>query len=400
LNGAVTIVDQNYIRIKGFTFANTTSICVIRVTRTGGTNKTTNPLVGIEIIDNIFNACGNNATAQSPAGDYMSRIVYFENCGHDINYSGPTVHTISGNTFTGNYGNNIQLDATSDILIELNVSTGNKGSENASSGGNFQSALVLGGGYYGWRNVIQDNEISGVTQSGSQLTEGTGIRYDTGNNDQNTIVRRNKIYDMGYSLGSWNGNRHFYGIYFEAGCGANLIANNLIYRVLENGIAIGSYQTTVNIGIKVYNNTLVDCGQVALYLHNSRNGLYKNNLVAGTPLSMVTVHSSSVSEGGHVFANNLWYKTGNSNFGLWNVSPDSQGYNAGNLNLAGWAAASGETGGVGTNPNFINAGADNFAVNAGSPAIDAGVTLSDASVAIDGTVRPVAGGYDIGCYEQ
>ncbi len=51
------------------------------------------------------------------------------------------------------------------------------------------------------------------------------------------------------------------------------------------------------------------------------------------------------------------------------------------------------------NPLFVNAGAGNYHLQAGSPAINAGVSLSNVTDDFEGTVRPQGTGYDIGPYE-
>jgi hypothetical protein len=52
-----------------------------------------------------------------------------------------------------------------------------------------------------------------------------------------------------------------------------------------------------------------------------------------------------------------------------------------------------------TSPLFVNAAAFNFNLQTSSPAIDAGVTLSQVPTDIKMTPRPQGGAYDIGAYE-
>ena len=54
---------------------------------------------------------------------------------------------------------------------------------------------------------------------------------------------------------------------------------------------------------------------------------------------------------------------------------------------------------LGTNPLFVNAGLGDFHLQSGSPAIDAGVTVSVASPDLAGTPRPQGSAYDLGAYE-
>src|SRR5207302_750960 len=48
---------------------------------------------------------------------------------------------------------------------------------------------------------------------------------------------------------------------------------------------------------------------------------------------------------------------------------------------------------------FVNAAANDFHLQAGSPAIDAGITLAQVPVDADGVSRPQGKAYDIGAYE-
>ena len=54
---------------------------------------------------------------------------------------------------------------------------------------------------------------------------------------------------------------------------------------------------------------------------------------------------------------------------------------------------------VDVNPLFVNAATFDFHLLAGSPAINAGTTLSDVPTAFDGTTRPQGAAYDIGAFE-
>ena len=53
----------------------------------------------------------------------------------------------------------------------------------------------------------------------------------------------------------------------------------------------------------------------------------------------------------------------------------------------------------GTNPLFVNAAANDFHLQSGSPAIDAGTSIGAPTTDFDGNTRPQGSGYDIGPYE-
>jgi hypothetical protein len=54
---------------------------------------------------------------------------------------------------------------------------------------------------------------------------------------------------------------------------------------------------------------------------------------------------------------------------------------------------------VGVNPLFVNAGAGDFHLQAGSPAIDAGTSLPQVTDDFEGNPRPQNSVYDIGAFE-
>ena len=105
------------------------------------------------------------------------------------------------------------------------------------------------------------------------------------------------------------------------------------------------------VGAKVYNNTVYD------------------------NITGITIEASS---SGAIVKNNIVYQSGSI------VNSGSGTSQANNL--------------VGTNPLFVNAGAFNFHLQSGSPAIDAG-TVVPVTTDKDGNVRPQGSAYDIGAYE-
>jgi hypothetical protein len=52
-----------------------------------------------------------------------------------------------------------------------------------------------------------------------------------------------------------------------------------------------------------------------------------------------------------------------------------------------------------TDPAFVNAGAQDFRLQATSPAIDAGTRVNEVTVDYTGVPRPQGAGHDIGAYE-
>jgi hypothetical protein len=53
-----------------------------------------------------------------------------------------------------------------------------------------------------------------------------------------------------------------------------------------------------------------------------------------------------------------------------------------------------------TDPQFVNPSANDFRLQSGSPAIDAGVSLAEVGSDFNGVARPQRGAYDIGAFEM
>jgi parallel beta-helix repeat protein len=396
--GAIYIIDRNYIRIQGFRFDSNVTAATVRVLHSATTNKTTSPTVGIEIVNNTFVNNGNNGSTAAR----MSRQIYLQYIGREATYTGATLNRISGNTFTNNFGANIDFDNSSDILVENNTSTGNKGSREPSTGNQYQTNLIqYGGSNLARRLIIQNNTFGNVikdTYIGAAVVEASGIRCDVDPVD--ITIRNNVIHDLGNEA-AWDGTRHFFGVYIEWGCNTHLIYNNVIYNVNENGIRVGgnTADNKPTDGSQIYNNTLWNTGRAGIYLDRAKNTTVANNVFSGSTNAQVIVSPNSISNGGNTFSNNLWRKDGTSLFARWNFDPNVSGYQAGNLDLAGWVAASGETNAVSSDPLFTNSSSRDFTLSSASPAKDAGKTISLVTADIIGTVRPQGAAYDIGAYE-
>lgn len=171
---------------------------------------------------------------------------------------------------------------------------------------------------------------------------------DDGALPDNNIIRNNVIHDE---------SRKGQG---PASCGIiiagsnNQIYGNVIYKIRASstsgdGDGIAIYRGNGN---KVWNNTISDnTAGIEVYPGATATSI-QNNISYGNTLNY------SNSGGGTSPSNNLF----------------------------------------GVDPLFVNAAAANFHLQPGSPGINAGVTLSNVTTDIAGTLRPI-GAYDIGAYE-
>ena len=159
----------------------------------------------------------------------------------------------------------------------------------------------------------------------------------------NNIIRNNKIYQNA-RLGQRGA-----GIILSSGSG-NMAYNNLVWG--NNGGIQVKYSSVSN--TKVYNNTVYANKSFGIDIASASNTSVRNNIVYGNIGPAISIGSS-----GTLLSNNL----------------------------------------VGINPKFMNAAANDFRLQASSPAINTGVTLSEVRMDYARVPRPQGGSYDIGGYE-
>jgi hypothetical protein len=167
--------------------------------------------------------------------------------------------------------------------------------------------------------------------------------YDSGKGlVNNSIVRNNIVHNNGLKTQS--------GSLLIGGNGSQ-VYNNIVYNDVVFGIRL-QYSGVQN--AKVFNNTVYNISGTGIYItgsnHEVRNNISFNN-------SGPEIDNQST---GSTLSNNLT-----------------------------------------TDPSFVNAGAANFHLQSGSPAINAGTSLVSSVVTtdFDGVSRPQGSAYDIGAYE-
>jgi len=372
-DAALNIVDRSYIRIEGFTFRGTRTQVTVFILN-GTFNKTSTPVQGIEIVNNVFDDNGHNG---EPNGD-SSAVIYMASIGRDTSYTGATVNSVTGNTFTNNYGLNINLFGTSDTRVSNNIGTGMKGSSNQFNGFLYGAMYVFFGtdgpnNTYAERNIIENNNFGSADSSRTTDVELTGVRCDVGG--RNSIIRNNTLHDILYGA-TWNSTQHTYGILLEASCNNNTVQNNIIYRISMACITLGYSGVSITEGNTVDGNVGYQCDKVGLFLDHAKNTTVKNNIFMNNGArggSQVQVSRASVSNGGHTFHHNDYFTTAGSYIGVWDHNwwdayvwfPDA------NLTLSQWNSASGETNSLSTNPLFVSP-PSSFYLQSGSPARLAG----------------------------
>ena len=199
-------------------------------------------------------------------------------------------------------------------------------------------------GYYlrGARQTVDRSLIHDMAGYCIQLTSGGGLPV------QDMVVKNSTLFNCGSAGFSITSNHQIY--------------NNLIYN--SNG---GIY---MHGGNKVYNNTLYNITGGVGMLVNAASELKNNILLAITGTPIECVDTTCVSGMGVDRAANL-------------------------CDTAGDACTSAGTAGA----TFVNAGAQNFALQAGASAVNAGVDLALVTTDMLGVPRP-PGAYDLGALER
>jgi parallel beta-helix repeat protein len=302
-----------------------------------------------------------SVTVQPGAGNLASAVCVFVASSRkfitisNLTLDGTNLGAVTNGVLISSGGSGVSQDITVSGCTIINAkAAGVRISGTGTDGNSIINCIVNNNGGSSDGGITCDgpnNTVTGCTIS----SQAYGILLSTGsiNADTNTI-NANTIHDCTKN-----------GINVTSGTGS-LISNNVIYSCTNEGIIVTSATGTL-----VYNNTL-----------------YNNNTshlgVAG--LAFTNAGSGAVAK------NNILYSDGVKDYS--DAASTTSDYN-----LTGDATATGAHSLPSTNPSFVNAAGANFELNAGSPAINAGVTLSAVPKDFLGMTRPQGTSYCIGAYE-
>ena len=169
-----------------------------------------------------------------------------------------------------------------------------------------------------------------------------------------SLVENNLLYDngsMNLRFGSQTKKRSGDGIIVGGGSG-NIVRNNVCYNNIDWGIRVGGNNNLIA------NNTFYNNGLQGIYVYDGTSNVIRNNIA----------YQNRGEEG----------YPGDSYIGRGST----QDHNLFSID-----------------PKFVNAARGDFHLQAGSPAIDAGISIPGFNNDFDGTPRPQQGGWDIGAYE-
>jgi parallel beta-helix repeat protein len=167
----------------------------------------------------------------------------------------------------------------------------------------------------------------------------------------------------------------------------NIIRNNIFYNNGNHdprgqqsfGLIIASGSNNVAYNNVFYSN---QSGIQVAYTNGGANNQIYNNTIYGNSISGIDVFNDAP---GTVIKNNIIFKNGDGSSSQQIIDRGATGTVQSN-NLI-------------TNPQFVNVSANDFSLQAASPAINAGLTVSQVTTDIKGIARPQGTAYDIGAYE-
>jgi hypothetical protein len=213
----------------------------------------------------------------------------------------------------------------------------------------------------------------------------------------NVIIEQNLINDIGRFSAGENGcnptteyyKNHDHGVYVDSNSNNVTIRNNIFYRI-EHGWGVQVYPSGVD-SLEIVNNTFVwpnpyNVGNIILAASAAVTNLRIENNISYSPnTNFIYVYTSSGFSG--TVANNLIFSGT-----ISSATPSGLNF-TGNL--------------PNTDPQLVNPGNStidstvmvNANLTSGSPAIDAGLTISDVTNDYAGTSRPQGSAYDIGALE-
>lgn len=246
--------------------------------------------------------------------------------------------------------------------------------------------------------LIADNTVYNITSFGNpaygNFYAADGIYVDGGTR---IVIERNLVHhaDIGIEVAS----EHFGRTSSDV-----IVRSNLIHSGNSAGISIGGYDASVGGSerVTIVNNTLFDndrantySGEFQIQFHATSN-VFKNNIVrAGTQGLLVNAFTGDTAIPADM-DHNLYFT--NATFPAW-VWKGVE-YNS----LASYISGSGEdAAALSANPQFINSVIPDLRVQAGSPAVGAGVNPGASIVGtLDyaGRARVQGAQIDIGAYEQ
>ena len=239
--------------------------------------------------------------------------------------------------------------------------------------------------------VLRGNEVWNIDSYGNpaygQDRSADGIYVDGG---RDVIVEANVVHDVniGIELASEHGGRSTRNV---------TVRNNVVYDSTTIGIAIGGYDRRRGSteDCVIVNNTVVHTeGPELLVQFDTGGNLIANNVIVAGP-EHIFVENAYEENVDNVVDGNLYYSEDASPNGTWQWKGVQYG------DFSTWQTRSGnDRHSLFADPGFADPGTHNYAIDEGSPAVDAGLlTAVSGSTDLAGVARAQGASIDIGAYE-
>src|SRR5882724_4265196 len=351
-NGSVfALLDRHHITFQNLTFANTTTGWAIYLeSSTRNALATSFETHDITIQNCTFSNMGNPNLA--PGGNIFSLSDEPNGAEGMINLglTGPNV-IFQNNTVTGGYGIVLETGGYQ-VRVLNNTISGVDGKLLGGNGSNEISGGIFAGPGQG--ALIQGNHVHDMLS----VTEGAGGMWcDVGG--INGVLKGNVFHDIpGVAVN------------IEAFCDDWVVEQNVVYNGVY-GYSTATFFTPETKRITFQNNVAFNMQWFGFALQRSNVATVRNNIGMNNGQNFYT--SDYAVSNGVTVSNNLWFNTGGGNHMVWNDATHSIA--APTISYAAYVAASGEANSKNQDPLFVNTGTGDFHLQAGSPAIDAGVNV-------------------------
>jgi hypothetical protein len=229
---------------------------------------------------------------------------------------------------------------------------------------------------------VLNTKIHDIHQRQVPTGGGGGFAFYIQSSDN--LIEGCELYNLdGYGVQFYNG-------YTFSNVDRNIVRNN---KFTNTGFVRFFGGVTVNHGTdnKIYNNIFSNTFGVIDVVRNARNTLVANNTLYNNQAWGIRLDIGTSNGPNTTVKNNILFTSETIEVG------GAPGTNCShNLSPGTPAGCSNNST---ANPQFVNAGGGDFTLQAGSPAINAGTTVSLVTTDYAGVARPQGPAYDIGAYE-
>ena len=241
-------------------------------------------------------------------------------------------------------------------------------------------------------NILHHNNFAGLHMNGDASLGDDGIISEA--IIENNIIYHNVVGRSSTAAINMDGVQN------------SIVRNNLIFDESYQGIAnFREDGGAGSIGNRILNNTLImtsSANHALKFRNGSTNGYVRNNILiqqggTGTALALDVASMPGINSDYNIIIHTVNSALAIENYNGLSAWQNTTGQDTHSFSVTGTSA---------TNilsKIFVNPGTDpstaNYELLANSPALDAGITVTDASLDMNAISRPSGSAYDLGAYE-